>query len=97
QLGTRYNLHSPISQLPPEIMRQIFATVASTDLPEHRHLEERFTNHLLPGRLGWVALSHVCHHWRCMLLDMPSLWAAHVCAFPTALDVFLERSQMCPL
>ncbi|KAI0309792.1 hypothetical protein OF83DRAFT_22846 [Amylostereum chailletii] len=76
-------------------MRQIFAALASMDHPRQGHRPQKDAR--FPGSLGWVILSHVCRRWRSILLDMPSLWAKYVCALPTALDVFFERSRKCSL
>ena len=55
----------PIHQLPVEILQKIFTCVAEPHLTEHPSLQ------VYPE---WIAIAHVCRHWRAAALDHHSLW-----------------------
>ncbi|KAK7677249.1 hypothetical protein QCA50_019750 [Cerrena zonata] len=48
----------------------------------------------------WLVPSHVCHHWRNVVLSAPILWTqlnADICLTPCLLSAALERSLEAPL
>ncbi|KAF6766234.1 hypothetical protein DFP72DRAFT_11795 [Ephemerocybe angulata] len=57
----------PIALLPAEILSKIFLEVAFLTL----------ANSALPGqeKVTWIHLTHVCHQWRIVALNCPSLWS----------------------
>lgn len=59
---SRYNSLLPISKLPVEILRHIFAFCAVLDAPTDGEVSSISS----PERigLGWIQLSHVCRRWR---------------------------------
>ena len=60
----RRNALVPISLLPPELLLQIFHIHALEEPP--------WSSTRL---LGWIGVTHVCHHWRQVTLGDPSLWS----------------------
>ena len=44
-----------------------------------------------------VTLTHVCHHWRKILISCASLWTSLDCVHPDKVNVYLERSGTAPL
>ncbi|KAI0062543.1 hypothetical protein BV25DRAFT_1885251 [Artomyces pyxidatus] len=69
----RRNTLSPVHRLPPEILAMIFSFLADEYPPR------RFVSYGL-SKLGWITVTHVCHHWRQVALDNPSLWGRDVCS-----------------
>lgn len=50
------------------------------------------------GRLGWIVISHVCTHWRRLIVHLPLLWAKEIGTLPSAIHTMLRRSgPSCPL
>ncbi|KDQ51344.1 hypothetical protein JAAARDRAFT_532423 [Jaapia argillacea MUCL 33604] len=86
-LRSARNSFNPIHRLPIEVVLEIFSIVAETWYP-------RTVEDVRPS-VCWLALTHVCHYWRELALNTPTLW--------TTIDVdlrdlrwtraFLERSQ----
>ena len=62
----RRNALVPFSNLPSEILAQVFHRLVLEELPLS-----------VSGirNLGWVRVTHVCRHWRQVALNDPSLWA----------------------
>ncbi|KDR80740.1 hypothetical protein GALMADRAFT_135857 [Galerina marginata CBS 339.88] len=58
-LWKRRNTFVPISRLPPELLCKIF------DFTTWNQTE---------GSLHWIKVTHVCHEWRSIALNSPSLW-----------------------
>ncbi|KZV66838.1 hypothetical protein PENSPDRAFT_736881, partial [Peniophora sp. CONT] len=44
------------------------------------------------GSLGYIALSHVCTHWRNVMLGYTALWTEDIGALPDALPTVLSRA-----
>jgi hypothetical protein len=86
---SRYKALTPISTLPPELLSRIFRLHAREDPP------------LSPGlhRLGWIAVTHVCRHWRQVALKDPLSWSRIMGFSPSAEWVaeMLVRAQNTPL
>ncbi|KAI0315934.1 hypothetical protein OF83DRAFT_1265503 [Amylostereum chailletii] len=81
---SRLNALTPIHRLPPEILAKIFSHIGSFHRPS-------------PPRLGWIAVTHVCRHWRHAALAHPSLWAEDVCSPLHWTARNLERSKQYPI
>ncbi|KII86763.1 hypothetical protein PLICRDRAFT_93429 [Plicaturopsis crispa FD-325 SS-3] len=84
-----YKEMCPISRVPNEIIAHIF-TNGSFDIGD--------------GSLPFpVLVSHVCHHWRVVAINLSSLWSCIYSTspfvhFPLALlDLYLQRSRACKL
>ncbi|KAF8266003.1 hypothetical protein EI94DRAFT_1803646 [Lactarius quietus] len=81
------NTLSPVSSLPPELSAAIFSFLCHpgpSGKPDH---------HLAP-----LCVTHVCHQWREIALDLPLLWSVD---FPTLSSVgaavMLARAKSVPL
>lgn len=65
-LWSQFNARLPVSRLPPEVLTKIFIM--------HRD----FAKYPGGAKLGhpryWIAISHVCRHWRTVALNYPTLW-----------------------
>ncbi|KAI0308686.1 hypothetical protein OF83DRAFT_193715 [Amylostereum chailletii] len=67
----RYHNHvQPISFLPPEILLEVFGILRLEWGHEKCSGKRRRTKF----KLAWISVSHVCHEWRELLLDLPALW-----------------------
>ncbi|VDB92295.1 unnamed protein product [Peniophora sp. CBMAI 1063] len=85
----------PIAGLKHDILLELFALIAATDVP---HALPWVDPGPLRYHLGWVRLTHVCRLWRVILVDeMPQLWADAVCRIPPAHDIMLTRARDRPL
>ncbi|KDR85147.1 hypothetical protein GALMADRAFT_260847 [Galerina marginata CBS 339.88] len=81
-LWKRRNTFAPVSRLPPEMLCRIFY-FASQDL-------ER-------GPLHWIKVSHVCHEWRDVAVNSPSLWTNLPLSNARWTEEMLSRSRMADL
>ncbi|KAI0722196.1 hypothetical protein C8T65DRAFT_599976 [Cerioporus squamosus] len=74
-LKTRYNAHTPIGRLPPEILSEIFLTQAAR-LRDERLCGISSDPYALvhPSFYTWMNVSQVCHHWRTVALGCVKLW-----------------------
>jgi hypothetical protein len=66
-LKHRRNALAPVSSLPPEIIAAIFSF-----LP---HMLSAISPHKKPDPLIWLRVSHVCHQWRDIALNLPVFWS----------------------
>jgi len=95
-LSLHLNILHPVNLLPPEILSEIFLLVQGSDA-------EKFPPPMGNGMLGfnsWMAVSHVCQHWRYCVLQTPLLWRRVVLGtdvkHPGNLGMlYLERSNPC--
>lgn len=88
-IKTQLNSLLPISVLPTEVLAEVFLFRAASC---------RQTNHHVPIMSGWIALSHVCKHWRTVALGCPSLWNRLVIARHAEwVPELLSRSKELPL
>ncbi|KZV64058.1 hypothetical protein PENSPDRAFT_189606 [Peniophora sp. CONT] len=80
--------------LPHDILRELFEHLAIVD-PAGWHLRSRRCS----LGLGWITATHVCRYWREIGLEMATLWADVVCAFPdiAVADELLRRARDCLL
>ncbi|KAI0312248.1 hypothetical protein OF83DRAFT_1176817, partial [Amylostereum chailletii] len=46
---------------------------------------------------AWITLTHVCAHWRVLILSTPILWTHISLASTTVAETMLDRSQTAPL
>ncbi|KAK7060157.1 hypothetical protein VNI00_000921 [Paramarasmius palmivorus] len=88
---TLRNTIAPINRLPNELLSTIFryqAARLSPVLMRNRDGE---------GQRGWIAVTHVCRHWREVSLSTPTLWATPDLTHPTLALEMLRRSKQVPL
>ncbi|KAF8651441.1 hypothetical protein AX16_004742 [Volvariella volvacea WC 439] len=90
QLRRRRNSLAPINQLPTEILLHIMRNLPPDALPTSAW---SLTPHV------WIQFTHVCHHWRALSLDDPSLWTnLRIPSMrPSLLKACIHRSQDAPL
>ncbi|KAG2013233.1 hypothetical protein CC2G_010166 [Coprinopsis cinerea AmutBmut pab1-1] len=94
------NSLQPISRLPENLLRRIFALVASSTIGRAASQLP-----LLPPRgrnsgsspWSWVVLTHVCHSWRSIALSDIDLWRHVDFSHPKWLNITLSRAKMQPL
>ncbi|KZV66074.1 hypothetical protein PENSPDRAFT_655160 [Peniophora sp. CONT] len=88
-----------VANLPADIVCEVFMQAASTDPPRFLSNYERRRRTEQKWTLGWIYLTHVCHGWRLIGLDLAPLWAALVTFFPSPsiADELLSRSRDCDL
>ncbi|KAI0630510.1 hypothetical protein C8Q77DRAFT_1133456 [Trametes polyzona] len=92
ELKSTINRMSPTACLPPEILSEIFVLIA-TD-----HYEWRKENHYGSAHAyKWIALTHVCRHWRDVALNTPRLWSRVVLTRPEVFREILPRSKKASL
>ncbi|KDQ51403.1 hypothetical protein JAAARDRAFT_140488, partial [Jaapia argillacea MUCL 33604] len=91
QLCTKRNSLVPISRLPPEVLASIFVQhVAQNDL----------RSPLLSSGCSadwWIAVTHVCKHWREVALATPMLWCSLPFQRSDLVPEMIVRSRMAPL
>ncbi|GLB40950.1 hypothetical protein LshimejAT787_0901650 [Lyophyllum shimeji] len=80
----RLNALTVVARLPPELLGTIFKYVAGTETPEY-------------ATVRWIAVSHVCWHWRRVALDCPDLWSNIRFGHPSLAAEMVQRSRMAPL
>lgn len=74
-LHSRWNTLSPVSQIPPEILREVFLQLKAHDRVEyHLDVSCRGEHHAQLGT-PWQLVSHVCQTWRSVALDCAALWS----------------------
>jgi hypothetical protein len=66
---------SPFSRLPTDLIRIIFRHVAHRDRAQDFYMLPSCPLYLSDSAQALV-ISHVCHGWRMVALEMPSLWAS---------------------
>ncbi|KAF5361797.1 hypothetical protein D9756_002367 [Leucocoprinus leucothites] len=82
------NKLSSTSLLPPEVLSKIFIFIRDGVLSDTYHR----------GQLQWIrAIAHVCHHWREVSLDCPTLWSVLVFTRPDMAQEMMSRSKMAAL
>ena len=92
-LRHRRNALAPVSSLPTEVIIAIFSILRLRGTP---HLGKR------PGchpSLAWLNVTHVCHQWREIALDLPLFWS-HVDFTNltlTGMAEILARAKKAPL
>ncbi|TCD70155.1 hypothetical protein EIP91_004625 [Steccherinum ochraceum] len=71
-LKIHLNALLPISRLPNEILAEMFLHYKAAMRLHHRRPGARAG----ADALAWLAITHVCHHWRGLALDTPELWTS---------------------
>ncbi|KAI0038839.1 hypothetical protein FA95DRAFT_1613060 [Auriscalpium vulgare] len=86
--AARYNSSRPVSRLPPEIFTHIFAYRAELDISDRP----------VPLNNSWIAVTHVCQHWRNIAVGCPSLWTNVTAQFGVSwFETMIARSNKMPL
>ena len=89
KIKTRLNTLVPISTLPSELLADIFQIVVQAN-------RDALVSTSPP--YAWVAVTHVCTHWRAVALGTPTLWSDIVLPCrPQCVREMLLRSQGVPL
>ncbi|KAI0766624.1 hypothetical protein BD413DRAFT_148193 [Trametes elegans] len=88
-LKKQLNTLTPIGILPPELLSEVFVCIAA----------DAYFSNLTASRcrLDWIALAHVCHHWRAVALNTSRLWSYLRLFKKELLSEFLARSKTSPL
>ncbi|KAJ3545842.1 hypothetical protein NMY22_g2285 [Coprinellus aureogranulatus] len=82
-LKARQNVAAPVNRLPPEILSHIFLDVQKQ--------EDSVKT------VCWVAVTHVCNHWRDVALKCTALWSHLAFPHPDFTELMLSRSASAPL
>ncbi|KAI0031700.1 hypothetical protein K488DRAFT_86549 [Vararia minispora EC-137] len=96
-LKTRLNSCAPLLRLPEEILREIVTHTEEVWPAHYDRCCVSFSFRKQLRSLGWIAVGHVCHQLRLILLQQQLLWSKNVCAFPDVEREFLRRSGQLPL
>ncbi|KAG1873203.1 hypothetical protein F4604DRAFT_778960 [Suillus subluteus] len=89
-LRSRQNALTYTCLLPPEILAAIFIYIA----------EEQSCYSGTPSHCGaplFLAVTHVCQHWRKVALECATLWTSINCASAPWVTIMLERSKKAAL
>ncbi|KAH8828849.1 hypothetical protein DL96DRAFT_1814165 [Flagelloscypha sp. PMI_526] len=99
QLRARRNQRaSRTQQLPPEILCRILTTYRDIHLSNiHTVPNSLIWSRQLIATIPWAAASHVCQHWRKVLLDCPTFWAVLPITNMEWTKAILTRSRSAPL
>ncbi|KAA1475940.1 hypothetical protein DENSPDRAFT_454596 [Dentipellis sp. KUC8613] len=65
-----YNALAPTNHLPPEVLVHTISFLQVADRPS----VIRHDSHPTDCDIGWIYATHVCHHWRIIVLDLSSLF-----------------------
>lgn len=83
-LYKQWNDVQPISKLPPEVLTEIFRIFVTIHHGYHP--------------CHWIAFSQVCHEWRALALNSPTLWTSiNLYAGSAYLTDILPRTKKAPL
>ncbi|KAA1467622.1 hypothetical protein DENSPDRAFT_255629 [Dentipellis sp. KUC8613] len=78
----------PVGFLPPEILMHIFTYLTSVDIPDTLYARRN---------LGWIRVTHVCHRWRTLALQAPSLWVDFTFLKGDGTETMMDRARQIPL
>lgn len=95
------NLFVPINRLPPELLAEIFHLSQDwcRNWFPYTHTNVYSECGPCPMSLTWIAITAVCHHWRQVSFQTPTLWTqvdldrpkfARNCSFPLAKNTLLH-------
>ncbi|KAL0574587.1 hypothetical protein V5O48_007372 [Marasmius crinis-equi] len=90
QLQNHRNLLVPISILPTELLGKIFTFHVVQDLSEG--WDERKSEHC-----KWINILHVCHHWRKIAHNTPSVWSSPDFRYPDLAREMITLSSQAAL
>ncbi|KZV76456.1 hypothetical protein PENSPDRAFT_646224 [Peniophora sp. CONT] len=82
------------ARLPDDIVYELYRASAQVDPPRAAGF---FDDTLPASTLGWITLTHVCRRWRQLGIDLATLWAQIICAFPPSITTILQRSKIADL
>ena len=86
-LKRRRNTLSLVSRLPFEILGRVFESTRVVMSDERTQQPQ----------IGWIAVSHVCSHWREIAMNWPQLWSHIDFRCLKWAEEMLHRSKMAPL
>ncbi|KAF8433005.1 hypothetical protein L210DRAFT_3633277 [Boletus edulis BED1] len=89
-LQTQRNSCSLISRFPTEILAAIFVCSA-------RDYHSTHFGYPIETAPNWVNVSYVCHHWRNVALNCPTLWSYLFITSPRWTEELLARSKQASL
>ncbi|KDQ51397.1 hypothetical protein JAAARDRAFT_41247 [Jaapia argillacea MUCL 33604] len=90
QLCTKRNSLVPVSRLPPEVLANIFVQHASQTGLSSPPISSGCS-------VDWIAVTHVCRHWREVALATPRLWCSLPFQRPKWVPEMIVRSRLAPL
>ncbi|KAA1470306.1 hypothetical protein DENSPDRAFT_682612 [Dentipellis sp. KUC8613] len=82
--GTCDNNASPAARLPADVLVYIFMLLRDDCLSEAEM------------SLSWITVTHVCHRWREIALEVAGLWTAIFYGSPQSWGEFINRSREAP-
>ncbi|KAJ8518915.1 hypothetical protein ONZ45_g4080 [Pleurotus djamor] len=75
-LKTSRNTYSAISQLPDELLAQIFLIVKNSPVViRRRDFGDKYDGWIFSGERQWRVVLAVCSHWHQVAMNMPRLWS----------------------
>lgn len=99
RLNRRINAGSLVMRLPNELLAEIFILCTGLNWnPESPFvLELQAVDDSCSPRYKWLRLTHVCHRWREVALNIPALWTEIDVTNPELVASFVARSRNLPL
>ncbi|KAH9936665.1 uncharacterized protein B0H18DRAFT_974966 [Fomitopsis serialis] len=91
-LKSRLNRLAPISELPTEILSEVFLYTAAVD-----GSDAYYSMWSTETPYDWIRVSHVCKHWRSVALNCPALWCNLTVMRREWTAEVLARSKKAPL
>lgn len=88
---TYINTRIPVGCLLPDILAKVFQIIVD----DWGAIDERDSRRYSP--YGWLALTHVCSHWRNTAIETSTLWTRIVLHKYKIANLVLERSRDAPL
>lgn len=93
QNRARLNALLPINaRLPPEVLAQIFAAYIHAS-----HDPEEYAGYHRHPPYAWLKIAHVCHYWREVAIQTPSLWSYITLTRLECVKEMIMRSKEAPL
>lgn len=82
------NSLAPVFKLNRDVLHAIFRQVIHCSMREPAAWQHAY---------GYVAVSHVCQHWRDVMLESPTLWTDIIFSDPQMAIECIRRSKSAPL